>query len=109
MIGIGTPCSVKTQGSFRCPPRPVFDIAIYDIKNLNSSRVSWKAKSGETCLCSHEGNHSIGWPRSHSLKSFLSLWIAFHRISCIAAPGAIIKCTEKYAALLGPQSDRVCA
>jgi hypothetical protein len=37
---IATPCSVKTQGSFRRPPRPTFDIAICDIKAVNSCCVS---------------------------------------------------------------------
>jgi hypothetical protein len=37
---MATPCSVNTQGGFRRPPRPAFDIAICDIKELNSSWVS---------------------------------------------------------------------
>ena len=34
------PYSVNTHGSLRRPPRPVFDIAICDIKAANSSAVS---------------------------------------------------------------------
>jgi hypothetical protein len=34
------PCSVKTQGIFRSPPRLGFDVANCDIKGLSSSRVS---------------------------------------------------------------------
>jgi hypothetical protein len=37
---IATPCSVKTKGIVRLPPRPLFDIAICDIKVSFSSLVS---------------------------------------------------------------------
>ena len=33
---MATPCSVKAQGSFRCPPRPIFDVTNCDIKAVNS-------------------------------------------------------------------------
>ncbi len=42
---IRIPCSVNTHGNLRRPPRPVFDVAICNIKDSNSSSVSWKAKS----------------------------------------------------------------
>lgn len=37
---MATPCSVKTRGRVRRPPRPVFDIAICDIKDVNSCWLS---------------------------------------------------------------------
>jgi hypothetical protein len=39
------PCSVKTFGSFRRPPRP-FDVAFCDIKAVNSCRDRGNMKSG---------------------------------------------------------------
>ena len=46
LAAISAPCSVKTQGNVRRPPRPgFFAIAFCDIKAVNSSRVTGNAKS----------------------------------------------------------------
>ena len=33
------PCSVKTRGAYRRPPRPLFEVAVCDLKPSTSSRV----------------------------------------------------------------------
>src|SRR6266571_961477 len=42
---MATPCSVKAYGAYRLPPRPLFEVAICDLKNAPSSEVSWNMKS----------------------------------------------------------------
>ncbi len=42
---ITTPCSVRTNGNLRLPPRPFFDVAICDIKDSTSPLLRTNAKS----------------------------------------------------------------
>ena len=42
---MATPCSVKTRGAYRRPPRPVFEVPIWNLKASHSSVVSWNMKS----------------------------------------------------------------
>ena len=39
------PCSVKAYGKERLPPRPIFEVANCDIKDLFSREESWNMKS----------------------------------------------------------------
>ena len=42
---MATPCSVKTRGAYRRPPRPVFEVPIWNLKASHSSVVRWNMKS----------------------------------------------------------------
>lgn len=42
---MATPCSVKTSGAYRRPPRPLFEVADCDLKDSTSSGVNWNMKS----------------------------------------------------------------
>lgn len=42
---IATPCSVKTQGRYRGPPRPSFEVTNCDLKSVSSCAVRRNAKS----------------------------------------------------------------
>ena len=45
VAAISAPCSVKASGSLRRPPRPVFDVAIFDIQSAYSAALIWNMKS----------------------------------------------------------------
>ena len=42
---INAPCSVNTNGRYRRPPRPMFEVTDCDLKRVYSSAVSWNTKS----------------------------------------------------------------
>jgi hypothetical protein len=42
---MATRCSVKAYGVYRLPPRPLFEVAICDLKRATSSEVNWNMKS----------------------------------------------------------------
>lgn len=77
VAAMSAPCSVNANGNLRRPPRPVFDVAICDIKVAYSGSSSRNMKSAgkrsalrRTCSFRRRVSTPYSWARSLSIKTF---------------------------------------